>query len=223
MDILKDFILRYKYYFILILLIFILIIALFLKEPEVVIKEIEKEVVKQETLLNYKVDIKGEIKNPGVYELSSSSRVIDVINLSGGLTENANTEYINLSRKIEDEMVIVIYSADDISKFKEENEKIIYKEYECKCPDNINDVCIDESNILDDINSTGNNDTDSIISINTASKDELMTLPGIGEGKAEAIVKYREEFGEFSNIEDIKNVSGIGESVYTKIKDYIKL
>ena len=223
MDIAKEFILKYKYYFILSGIIICLLIGFVFKTPEVVIKEIEKEVVKQESITNYKVDIKGEIKNPGVYELSSSSRVIDVINLSGGLKENANTEYINLSKKIEDEMVIVIYSNDDISRFKEGNEKTIYKDYECNCPDNINDICIDNSDILDYTNSIDIDEKDFKISINTASKEELMTLTGIGEGKADAIIKYREEFGKFLNIEDIKNVSGIGDSVYTKIKDYIKL
>ena len=179
-----------------------------------------------------KVDIKGRVKKEGVYELDSNSRVIDVIEKAGGLKENANTEYINLSKKIVDEMVIIIYSNDDVKKFKEEDKQIIYIEYECVCPDNINDTCITEN---DTVNTNGvkeENDKaidnkeeikDTKISINLATKDELMTLPGIGESKAENIIKHREENGKFEKIEDITNVSGIGESVYSKIKDYIKV
>ena len=65
--------------------------------------------------------------------------------------------------------------------------------------------------------------SDSLISINGATKEELMELSGIGAGKANAIIEYREKNGRFDKIEDIMNVSGIGESVYSKIKDYIKL
>lgn len=127
-------------------------------------------------------------------------------------------------------MVIIIYSNDEVSKFKDEEKEIIYIEYKCECPDNINDSCITES---DTVNTNGikeetkmeaeENEKDDLVSINTATKEELMTLTGIGESKAESIIEYREENGEFKNLEDIMNVSGIGESAYSKIKDHIKL
>lgn len=179
-----------------------------------------------------KVDIKGRVKKEGVYELNSNSRVIDVIEKAGGLKENANTEYINLSKKIVDEMVIIIYSNDDVKKFKEEDKQIIYIEYECVCPDNINDTCITEDDtvntngVKEESDKTTNNEEeikDTKVSINLATKEELMTLPGIGESKAENIIKYREENGQFEKLDDITKISGIGESVYSKIKDYIKL
>jgi len=160
------------------------------------------------------------------------SRVIDVIEKAGGLKENANTEYINLSKKIIDEMIIIIYSNDDVEKFKETEKEVIYIEYECVCPDNLNDSCITEE---DTVNTNGvkvekdtiEKDTiekeDNLVSINTGTLDELMTLSGIGKSKAQAIITYREENGKFEKLEDIMNVSGIGESAYSKIKDNIKL
>ena len=172
----------------------------------------------------FKVDIKGLVEYPGVYELSENARVIDVITSAGGLKEGANTEYINLSKKITDEMVIVIYSNNDVEKFKEIDKEIIYIEYECVCPDNINDACINES---DTVNTNGTKEemeeNDNLISINKGSLEELMTLNGIGESKAKAIIEYREKKGEFKSLEELMNVSGIGESAYSKIKDNIKL
>lgn len=202
------------------------------KVNEVETLQIEEEIIEdteQQILEKVKVDIKGRIKKPGVYELDNNSRVIDVINLAGGLEDNANTEYINLSKKIVDEMVIIIYSNSEAEKFKETDKNIIYVEYECICPDNKNDACINES---DTVNTNGTKSSsenknstklDSKVSINTGTLEELMTLNGVGESKAKAIIEYREKNGEFKNLEDLMNVSGIGESAYSKIKDNIKL
>lgn len=192
----------------------------------------EKEEIKE--VEKIKVDIKGFIKEPGVYEMYSNDRVVDVINKAGGLEEEANTEYINLSKRLVDEMIIIIYSNDDIKKFKETDKEIIYIEYECVCPDNKNEACITEN---DTVNTNGvkekeesskeektqNDDKDNLVSINTGTLEELMTLSGIGESKAQSIIDYREKNGEFKKLEDIMNVSGIGESAYSKIKDNIKL
>ena len=81
-----------------------------------------KKKSKKENIENYKVDIKGEILTPGIYTLKSNSRVIDVIEMSGGLTENADTSVINLSKKITDEMVIIIYSKSEVKDFKKTKE-----------------------------------------------------------------------------------------------------
>lgn len=184
--------------------------------PLIVKKKTENKesTVKEET---FKIDIKGEINNPGIYEMPKNSRIIDVINKAGGLTENANTTVINLSKKISDEMVIIIYSNDQVMDFKntkKEEETLIDK---CHQKDDIslkNDACIEK-----DITTTDN--LNKQISINTATKEELMTLPGIGEAKAQEIIDYRNTNGNFTTIEDIKNISGIGDSVFAKIKDYI--
>lgn len=186
------------------------------KSEEIVIKkeeiDLERESDDKELL---KVDIKGEILYPGIYSLIDSSRVIDVIELAGGLTENADTSVINLSKKIKDEMVIIIYSHDQVTNFIATKEQEKYLQNKCHESDDnslINDACI-----------TDNEQVVGLININTATIDELMTLKGIGESKAEDIIAYREQNGGFKSIEEIMNISGIGENLYAKIKENITI
>lgn len=177
--------------------------------------ETKQESASEKEKIKYMVDIKGEVISPGIYELENNSRVIDVIKLAGGLTENADTTVINLSKRIEDEMVIIIYSKWQVENWKETKEQEKYLQEQCISPkegQTKNDACIDNTEEF--------STTSSVININTATKEELMTLTGIGEAKAEAIISYREKT-PFTKIEDIKNVSGIGDSVYEDIKDYI--
>lgn len=180
----------------------------------------KKEENKEEVLLY--VDIKGAVKQPGVYKLKVDSRVIDVINEAGGLNENADTSIINLSKKIFDEMFIIIYTKEEIDKYKEKtiSTKEINKELEKER------IIIDENNDANIVKKGSKttkeeNKEDNIININTASKEELLSITGIGDAKAEAIISYREENGNFEKIEDIKNVSGIGDALFEKIKDFI--
>lgn len=157
------------------------------------------------------IDIKGAVKNPGVYKLEKGSRVIDAINVSGGLLKNANTMYMNLSKVLFDSDIIKVYTNDEIEEaFKEEKVEII-------------EPCICEEVICDLDNNEQNNDknVNSKININTASVQELDTLNGIGEAKAKAIFEYRNSNGNFSKIEDIMNVSGISETLFEKIKAFI--
>lgn len=237
----KYYLIKYKFIIVIALMLICLIVSIVYAESksnvDEVVEEVENTDSKEEMIdisaEKVKVDIKGYVKKEGVYELDIGSRVIDVINKAGGLIEGANTEYINLSKKIVDEMVIIIYSNNDVEKFKETDKEIIYIEYECICPDNKNDACIKESDVVntngikaDKVESTKENNKEELddkISINSASLEELMTLNGIGESKAKSIIEYRKENGEFKNLEDIMNVSGIGESAYSKIKDNIKL
>lgn len=169
----------------------------------------------------YKVDIKGEVVNPGLYSMKDGSRVDDVIKAAGGLLETGDISVINLSKKVKDEMVIIIYSKEevlDFTKTKEEEKQVISA---CICPDDDavkNDACIDSERVEDEkLVSNGK------ISINSADVNSLMTLTGIGEGKALNIIKYREENGPFQSIEDLKNVDGIGDSLFDKIKENITL
>ena len=174
------------------------------------------------------VDVKGAINNPGVYLLEEGLRVNDAINASGGITEDADTSILNLSKKLEDEMVIIVYTTFELAEYKKQlleldeiNKKL---EEDIICPDSSNGACIRSNKTEENENTSLENETkDEKISINTATKEELMKINGIGEGKAEAIIKYREENGPFKSLEDIKNVSGIGDSIYEKIKDHIKL
>ena len=237
----KYYINKYKIIIVIIFLILLLLFSLLypvlfsIKEENIVqpleIKE-EKNTKEENEPQKIKVDIKGFVKEPGVYEMNENDRVIDVIRKAGGLIEKSNTEYINLSKKLIDEMIIIIYSDDEIEKFKEIDKEVIYIEYECICPDNKNDACISKEDTVntngikekeDASNETKEEENDSLISINNGTLEELMTLSGIGESKAKAIIEYREKNGEFKKIEDIMNVSGIGEAAYSKIKDNIKL
>lgn len=178
----------------------------------------EKEEIKEPSKI--KIDIKGEIKKPGVYELEENTRVIDAINKSGGLTENADTNLINLSKTLTNEMVVIIYNKNEIEKIKNQNKEPItiieYIEKECTCPDNINDACIN------DYKESPKEETDSKININKAPLEELMNIPGIGEEKAKKIIEYRTNT-PFEKIEDITNISGIGEKTFEKFKEYITI
>lgn len=174
------------------------------KEKEIVYieKEIEiKEEIKENSIY---VDVKGAVKRPGVYEFYEGQRVIDAIKKSGGTTINAKTELLNLSKLLTDQMVIFVYSFEE--------EKITCPEIiscpipNCEIP--TNDACID--------------DQEDKISLNYATKEQLQTLPGIGESKAIDIINYRKNT-PFKVIEDLMKVSGIGETTFNKLKDLIKI
>ena len=186
------------------------------QEEKVVIEKrnVKTSEKKEEKLL--KVDIKGQIINPGIYSLEEESRVIDVINKAGGLTENADTTVLNLSKKIKDEMVIIVYSKDEVANFKEikEKEKEVWEKCIKKDEESLqNDACInyEENKTI----------TSGKININTANVEELKTLPGVGESKANNIINYRNKNGLFESIEDIKKVEGIGDNLYAQIEAFI--
>lgn len=177
-----------------------------LKVEEVKKEEKKEEVVSEKCYF----DIKGEVKNPGVYSIECDKRIIDAINVSGGLTKNSDTSVLNLSKKIEDGMVIIVYSKKEVSDYLNTLKELDDKSSICDNSNIENDACSDN-------NSSNNN---SLININTASISELMSLSGIGEAKAKSIISYREKT-PFKSIEDIKNVEGIGESLYASIKENI--
>lgn len=183
--------------------------------------EVNKEEIKEEEEITYVyVDIKGEVKKPGTYKMNKEDRVIDVIEKAGGLTSNASTVANNLSKKVTDEMVIIIYSKTEIKNFTKTKE----------LEESISTSCNNNSNNYNNTNSscakTPTNEEikkDSKVSLNKATKEELMSIKGIGESKAESIIKYRKENGLFKSLEELKDISGIGNSVYDKIKDYLTL
>lgn len=204
---------------ILIIILFIIICSttfLFTKietneEVEEPIVLLEQNVDIKETIEVVRVEIKGEVLTPGVYELPINSRVIDLITTAGGLTENAVLTNINQAKKLTDEMVVVVYNKNDLV----EEVKTEYVYLECTCPEVKNDACIEQEEEENEIK-------DNKISINNASIEELTSLSGIGEKTATKIIEYRKET-PFETIEDIKKVSGIGDSLYEKIKDYITI
>lgn len=206
------------------------IIGLYLyfdKEEKVIIEPIAKEITKEEIIENCYVDVKGEVVNPGVYECENNSKVIDIINLAGGLTKNADVSVINLSKTVHNEMLIIIYNKKQIEDAKTRLNKptiieiIKEVEKECICPDIVNEACefTEETIEVPNVNQEENNGK---ININTATQDELMNLPKIGESKAKAIIEFRITT-KFIKIEDIMEVSGIGESIFNDIKDLIEV
>lgn len=215
---------KYLLTFMIVLIIFAIVTYFKEKTNKISTKSVKKLSNIQEKTKDVKtlyVDIKGAVNAPGVYELDDGKRVIDAINLAGGFSDKADTININLSKKLTDEMYIVIYTKQEIYNYKKNNETSNIKcaSFECICPDDSNDACIEKSTKTDNNKKESNNK----ISINSALKEELMTLNGIGESKANAIINYRNENGLFKQIEDIKNVSGIGDSVFEKIKNNITL
>lgn len=216
---------KYKYVMTIFLFMLIIFYIVFVKvnlkskeknlvDNQVVINEVEKVEVDLKDDLVY-VDIKGAVKKPGVYKINSDKKIIDVITIAGGLMENANTDNINLSKKVSDEMVIIIYTDEEVKNSNIVDTVIKVIDKECVCPNIQNDGCIN-TEINDSI--TNVNKT---ININTATLEELMSINGLGEAKAKAIIKYREENGYFKIIDDLLNVSGIGEALFEKIKEYI--
>ena len=181
---------------------------------ENIIKENKIDEVKEdvETIYEFVIDIKGEVNSPGTYKLNENERVIDAIDKAGGLNKNADTTNINLSEKVYDEMVIYIPS-------KEDNNKESTVKYT-----NNNAVNNKKNTTIQNNNQKDNKQiSDGKISINNANINELMTIKGIGETKAQRIIEYRNNNGRFNSIEEITNVSGIGKTTFEKIKNYIKI
>lgn len=142
------------------------------------------------------VEIKGEVLKPDVYKMKKGSIVKDLIVISGGLTSQGDTSNINQARELQNGECIIVLSSQEIL-----------------------DGGLDYSFQNHEIKSSQKED--GLLNINLASKEELKTLDGIGDGIAEAIIKYREDNGEFRNIEDIKNVSRIGDKTFEKIRSKI--
>lgn len=144
------------------------------------------------------VYVNGAVEKPGVYCVSSESRVYQVIDMAGGMTKKAQKGSLNLAEKVYDGQQIQVMTR---KQFKEQNDKS------------------GESTKEDSAKAETSDET--LININSATVEELTELSGIGETKAEAIVAYREENGGFSSVEDIKNVSGIGDATFANIESKI--
>ncbi len=191
-----------------------------LKEKKTVIEKeeivaIEPIVEAKEVIKYLTVDIKGAITKPGVYTIEEGSRVNDVIKKAGGLTKYANTYYINLSKKVFDEMVIIIYTKSEVTNYQKKINNDITTTKKLQ-ENNNNDALVPIPNTISE-------PTSNIININSATLDQLMTLSGIGETKAQDIIIYRNQNNGFKSIDEIKNVKGIGDSTFAKIKDYITI
>ena len=167
-----------------------------------VIEEIEEEEKISEEEQKIIVHITGAVVNNGIVEVKESARINDVIEAAGGVTDDADLSNVNLAYAVKDGQKIYIPSKND----KEEIEDL---------------KIISEEAGTDIINEGDEAQTSGKVNINTATKEELQILSGIGESTASKIITYREENGKFKKIEDIKNVPGIGDAKFENIKDKI--
>lgn len=156
----------------------------------------------KEEFKNIIVEIKGEVKSPNVYTMDYGSRVYDLVKKAGGFTEKADKLSINCSMKLKDEDCIIIYNKDE----KERTSS----------PYANTDSSRNEGSFNSSLSSGK-------ININTAGKEELITLPGIGDVTAEKIIDYREKNGKFNSIEDLTKIDRIGEKTLDKFKDKIEV
>ena len=137
------------------------------------------------------VEIKGEVKDPDVYEIEDGSIIRDLINLAGGLTGEANTDGINRAEKLRGNQLIVIPNKSDMA----------------------------SGSVINQNASTTNGS--GVININTAPLEELKKITGVGDVKAQSIIDYRDKNGGFKSIEELKNIDGIGSKTFEKIKDQV--
>ncbi len=174
------------------------------EEINEIVEEAEEDLGKEQEETKIIVHVTGAVKNNGIVEVKEDARINDVIEAAGGVTENADLSGVNLAYAVKDGQKIYIPN-------KEDKENI----------EDLNIISEDPGiNVIEEVDETENL---GIVNINTANKEQLQNLPGIGESTANKIITYREENGKFKTIEDIKNVSGIGDAKFETIKKYIKV
>ena len=163
------------------------------EETEAVLTTVMAEKTEESTTLEAVifVDIKGEVKKPGVYQMKAGDRVKDAIDAAGGLTAEADSQKVNLAQRVEDQMVIVV------PKVGEEAE------------------ALPAGTTSKEVAKEGK------VNINTATVEELKTLKGVGEKKAEAIIEYRKKNGSFKTKEDLMKVRGIGKKLFESFEERI--
>lgn len=142
------------------------------------------------------VDVKGAVRYPGVYSLTDESRLIDAIEAAGGYLQDADSRLLNHAMKLKDELVIYVPAIGEMA-------------------DSFSaDLLVMEAAGSEDFGT---------VNINTATEQELMTIPGIGPSKAAAILQYREEHGSFTTKDSIMKVSGIGLKTFEKLESFISV
>ena len=163
------------------------------EETEAVVTTVLAEKTEESTTLEAVifVDIKGAVKKPGVYQMKVGDRVKDAIEAAGGMTAEADSQKVNLAQRVEDQMVIVV------PKVGEEAEEIPAGETRKEAT------------------------KEGKVNINTATVEELKTLKGVGEKKAEAIIEYRKKNGSFQTKEDLMKVRGIGKKLFESFQERI--
>jgi competence protein ComEA len=207
----KDWMYEHKVYVIITVIIAFAAIFYFLEESKSSVSDVEnivpqeikeekdipqaqEEIQEPEMIM---VDVKGQVTMPGVYSSSQGERVIDVIHRAGGLTENADESQVNFAEHVQDAMVIYIPAKGEEG------------------------VTVPAGTTVNPSNTGGTSGNQAKINLNKADETQLQNLPGIGPSKAAAIIEYRETSGLFKNVEDLKEISGIGDKTFEKLKDLI--
>lgn len=165
--------------------------------------QVENTTNSEETEKNIIIHITGAVKKPGIVKIKEGGRIEDAIEQAGGLTEDADISKVNLAYILDDGLKINIPSI-----LEESNEE---------------EIIVEDSgeSIIEDNNTQVNNQE--FININKATQTDLENLPGIGPSLAMKIIEYRDTNGNFTDISELKNVNGIGESKFNTIKDFIRI
>ncbi|MCY9137077.1 helix-hairpin-helix domain-containing protein [Peribacillus frigoritolerans] len=147
-----------------------------------------------------KVDVKGAVKSPGIFTAQAGDRVIDLISSAGGFTEKADTDKVNFAKIIEDQMVIYVPEIGQEDK------------------GNLENIQVGTSGDAVTKGTSGG-----LVNLNTATQEDLQTLTGIGPSKADAILEYRETVGKFKEVDELKQVTGIGDKTFERLRDSISV
>lgn len=180
---------------------------------------------KKEPVEEIGVYICGAVKSPGVYYLKDGARLVDLVKAAGGFKKNAARTYLNQAAYLKDGQKIKILTKKQAKKLKNGNgsDKAGEENDFDSGSGGSDGYGSDSGGGSDDSGSSSGPAEDGLINLNTAEKKELMSLEGIGESKADAIISYRNKQGKFESIEDIMKVSGIKAGTFNKIKDKIKI
>ncbi|MGM0889643.1 MAG: helix-hairpin-helix domain-containing protein [Bacillota bacterium] len=147
-----------------------------------------------------KVDVKGAVKSPGIFTAQAGDRVIDLISSAGSFTEKADTDKVNFAQIIEDQMVIYVPEIGEEDK------------------GNLENIQVGTSGDAVTKGTSGG-----LVNLNTATQEDLQTLTGIGPSKANAILEYRETVGKFKEVDELKQVTGIGDKTFERLRDSISV
>ncbi|MBB1078588.1 helix-hairpin-helix domain-containing protein [Limosilactobacillus sp. STM2_1] len=141
------------------------------------------------------IDIKGAVQKPGVYQLKADSRVNEALTAAGGPLVNADLRQVNLAKQLTDQQMIYIPTIGEVPPIS--------------------------SSAADTLSSNSGNSNSPMVNINTATKEQLCQITGIGDKKADLILQYRQEHGQFKSVDELKEINGFGEKTVAKLKDHL--